>query len=127
MEEFIWLLEINTSPSLNIYFETARNFMERVEMQEEDICQVNLYVKSRVVTDTIHLANSENLSEIEEFRSLQRIHPGNDSAFYNLVTALRAIFLRLTPSKTNASITDQNFQKLYTTSFIKKKLASQGF
>ena len=52
-----WILEINTSPSMNMYFDASRNFMERNEMTEEDICPINLYVKSRIVKDTIGLAS----------------------------------------------------------------------
>ena len=52
-----WLLEINTSPSLNIFFDNSKNFMERVELTDDDICQVNLYIKSRIVQDTILLAS----------------------------------------------------------------------
>ena len=49
--------------------------MERVEMQDEDICQVNLYVKSRVAADAILLANSNNLAEVDEQGSLMKVHP----------------------------------------------------
>ena len=34
----VWLLEINHSPSLNIYFENNKNPLEKVEPTEDDIC-----------------------------------------------------------------------------------------
>ena len=49
-----WILEINDHPSLNIYFE--KEHMSVKKMEETDICQVDLYVKSRIVTDTVGLA-----------------------------------------------------------------------
>ena len=49
-----WVLEINDHPSLNIYFE--KEHMSAKKMEEIDICQVDLYVKSRIVTDTVTLA-----------------------------------------------------------------------
>ena len=107
-----WLLEINTSPSLNIYFDTAKNFMEKVEMTEEDICQVNLYIKKRIVEDTILLAAESDLEAVNEMNSLTRIHPTDKSEIYGILKDLRTIFLSLTPVKTKASITDQNFQRL---------------
>lgn len=49
-----WILEINDNPSLNIYFDTE--YMRTKKMEEYDICQVDLYVKGALVTDTILLA-----------------------------------------------------------------------
>ena len=56
-----WILEVNDHPSLNIYFDTS--FMQTRKMEEEDICQVDLYVKSRVVTDSIKLAKKKDCSK----------------------------------------------------------------
>ena len=49
-----WILEINDHPSLNIYFDAE--FMSGKKMEDADICQVDLYVKSALVTDTILLS-----------------------------------------------------------------------
>lgn len=51
-----WALEVNASPSLNMYFEKDEydtGGKKTVELTEEDICPVDLYVKSKVVTDCI--------------------------------------------------------------------------
>ena len=54
----VWLLDIIQIQSLNIYLNDRLGYLERKEMLQSDICQVDLYVKSRVVRDTILLANS---------------------------------------------------------------------
>ena len=46
------MLEVNDHPSLNIYFDSNVT-MEKQEMTDDDICQVDLYVKSRLVKDVI--------------------------------------------------------------------------
>lgn len=63
-----WILEVNDHPSLNIYFDTE--FMSHRVMKEDDICPLDLYVKSRVVKDTIQLVKKKDLSECESFQSL---------------------------------------------------------
>ena len=90
----VWLLEINYSPSLNIYFEPWP-VDPRIEHEptEEDICPVDLYVKSRVVTDTILLATSGQLSQLDNLNSLTRIHPMNkERKLYDTVVALKSAF-----------------------------------
>ena len=49
-----WALEINASPSLNIYFDN-HDKGEHYKPTDADICEVDLYVKSRVVKDAILL------------------------------------------------------------------------
>lgn len=73
-----WVLEVNDHPSLNIYFDTS--FMEAKRMDETDICQVDLYVKKRLVTDTLNLAKKKmsEKREIDQFHSLTRLHPHTD-------------------------------------------------
>ena len=63
-------------------------------MRQEDICQVELYVKSRVVRDTILLASSGKIGGEETgFGSLERIHPTyEDDKLYGLMQQLRTIF-----------------------------------
>jgi len=70
-----WILEVNDHPSLNIYFDTT--FMQAKKMDDSDICQVDLYVKSLLVKDTISLAKKtpSKLDSIENFGSLTRILP----------------------------------------------------
>ena len=60
----MWLLEINYSPSLNIYFELNQEDprIEKKEPTEDDICPVDLYVKSKLVRDTFLLASSGQLT-----------------------------------------------------------------
>ena len=43
-----WLLEVNDHPSLNIYF-SDNDRMEGKRYTDEDICQVDYYVKMRLV------------------------------------------------------------------------------
>lgn len=52
-----WVLEINDNPSLDIYFDTL--FMQHKAHDEADICPVDFYVKSRVLTDAIKLAKKK--------------------------------------------------------------------
>ena len=71
-----WVLEVNDHPSLNIYFDTSTG-LEKQEMTEEDICQVDLHVKSRLVTDVVSLARKKrsDIMEISEHGSLTKVHP----------------------------------------------------
>ena len=72
-----WILEVNDHPSLNIYFDTS--FMEAKKNTEEDICEVDLFVKSRLVTDTIRMVKQKRseLAQTHEFGSLTRLHPAD--------------------------------------------------
>lgn len=78
-----WILEVNDHPSLNIYFDTA--FMQTCKMEEEDICQVDLYVKSRVVTDAITISRKKSPSS--SHNSLTQIFNSEDctSTLFNCV------------------------------------------
>jgi len=89
------VLEVNDHPSLNIYFD-SNTTMEHQEMTDDDICEVDLYVKSRLVKDVVMLAKKKrsSVAEIAEFGSLQRIHPDDGSLegsvnMYSLVRKLR--------------------------------------
>ena len=91
----VWLLEINHSPSLNIYFEQKQDDprLEKKEPTEDDICPVDLYVKSRLVTDTILLASSGQPSQLDNLNSMQRIHPLNkEQGLYETMMALKTVF-----------------------------------
>ena len=41
-----WLLEINHSPSMNIYFDNSKNPLEEIEFTDADICPVDFHVKT---------------------------------------------------------------------------------
>ena len=105
-----WVLEVNDHPSLNIYFD-SNTTMEQRPMTDEDICLVDLHVKSRLLKDTILLAkkNRENLAGLNELNSLSKIHPGvvsgDDAALdiYETVRSLRSIFYSITPIKNKAT------------------------
>jgi hypothetical protein len=75
-----WMLEVNDHPSLNIYHDQKCE-MEHKEYTDDDICQVDMYVKSRVTLDTINLAQMsiDEISNIDSFGSLTRLHPTNMS------------------------------------------------
>ena len=64
-----WILEVNDHPSLNIYFD--KEYMSHRVMTEEDVCPLDLYVKSRVTRDTIILAKKTAISEIKSYNSLE--------------------------------------------------------
>ena len=52
-------LEINANPSLDIYFDQL--FMQHKVHTDADVCPVDLYVKSRVVSDAIRLAQKKKI------------------------------------------------------------------
>ena len=70
-----WVLEVNNNPSLLIHFDADQ--MSGKKMREEDVCQVDLYVKSQVVRDTILLAQKsvKSLSKTDRLNSMARIAP----------------------------------------------------
>ena len=76
-----WVLEVNNNPSLNIYFDNSSSLEPR-EMTDADICEVDMYVKSRLTKDVIMLAkkNRASLADISQFGSLSQIVP-NVAAF----------------------------------------------
>jgi len=117
------VLEVNDHPSLNIYFE--KEFMGGKKPTEEDICPVDLMVKSTVVIDTIELARKKHSSieEIDEFESLTKIHPNADcesSAIATVLQQLRTLFYKLCPIKSKSFISCGCFEKLITLNFFSK-------
>jgi hypothetical protein len=79
-----WVLEVNANPSLSVKFEKdatigldGRKVKEPLAEDEEEICPVDMYVKSRVVTDAISLAReaSEDIQNTDKFNSLSKILP----------------------------------------------------
>ena len=54
-----WILEVNDHPSLNIYFD--KEYMSHRVMTEDDVCPLDLYVKSRVTKDTIIMAKKKDI------------------------------------------------------------------
>lgn len=51
-----WILEVNDHPSLNIYFDTSKEFFGKREMTDDDVCPLDFYVKSRLARDMIEIA-----------------------------------------------------------------------
>ena len=93
-----------------------------------------MYVKSKVVSDTVELAKKSvaKLSSTERFNSLLRISPssaddGVGEKVYNTVQMLRRIFYSIAPIKSKGVISSQNFEKLFSKDFIKNKMAKNGF
>ena len=84
------MLEVNDHPSLNIYF-TDNNSFEHQEYTDADICQVDYYVKSRLVQDTLDLVRKTKSAVVEtnEWRSLTKIHPVAADSIYQTVRDLR--------------------------------------
>ena len=94
-------------------------------MTDDDICQVDLYVKSRLVKDVINLAKKkrDSLADISEFGCLTQIHPDGDYEaavdMFDLVTKLRTIFYSLCKRNDKTGITSQQFERLYNKNVIK--------
>jgi hypothetical protein len=112
-----WILEVNDHPSLNIYH--SKEYMG-MRNYDEDICETDLYVKKRVVSDCINLCmkKTSTISEIDCLGSLTKILPNSSdeeaSSLNACVHALRQLFYRLAPIKNKASINSGNFEKLVT-------------
>ncbi len=68
-----WVLEVNDHPSLNIYHSTE--FLDTRPKHDEDVCPIDLYVKSRVVKDCINLARKTDYHKHSNFRTLSQIFP----------------------------------------------------
>ena len=91
-------------------------------MTEADICQVDLHVKSRLVTDVVGLARKKRdaILELSEFGSLTKVHPEGitqrDGAVEvdSIVRNLRTVMKNITPMRNKLSVTAQVFEKLYT-------------
>ena len=64
---------------------------------EEDVNKTDLYVNARVVQDAIELARKKRgeVAEIDEFRSLTKVHPVEDAGVYEAIIGLRAVFMGL--------------------------------
>lgn len=53
-----WILEVNDHPSMNIYFQKDEYSLQgkkQTEPDDQDLCEVDLHVKSTVVTDAINI------------------------------------------------------------------------
>ena len=106
-----WVLEVNDHPSLNIYFDSTCG-MEGFHPTDDDICEVDLFVKSRLVKDTITLCKKKRVDvlDIDEHGSLTKIHPPPNSDnnasvdMLELVQTLREVFYSLTPVKSKATV-----------------------
>ena len=81
-----WILEVNDHPSLNIYFDTQ--FMNSKGMSDDDICPIDFYVKSKVVTDAIKLAKKTSFYEVESFKSLESIWPSESDEVTQITNLL---------------------------------------
>ena len=120
-----WILEVNDHPSLDIYFDNSMS-MQKSKKTDDDICEVDLFVKSRLVHDTILLAKKsrDTLSGLQQFKSLAKVHPieredGED--MYSLVCNLRQVFLNITPIRNKSQVSAQMFEKLFNKREIKSK------
>lgn len=78
-----WVLEINHSPSLNIYFQKDKEEMSipvpGAKKEGPVLDPVDVYVKSRVVQDSINLAWEMSKGALPEgdFKSLSKILPNS--------------------------------------------------
>jgi len=108
-----YLLEVNNHPSMNIYLEK-----EHMGGNEGRIVSlIDHYVKKRILGDTILLVKKkkEKIKQIDEFRSLSKIFPTDDSESNFVVQnlkRLRDLFYKIAPIKNKAAITSSNFCKI---------------
>jgi len=113
-----WVLEINCNPSLNIYFEGE--YMAAQVPTEADICPVDYYVKSTVVTDTVNLVRKKD--EPTSYESLNKIYPNpsdEGSPVSGLIIALRELFYKLAPIKSKWAVSSMNFEKMASCPMLK--------
>ena len=104
---------------------------------EEDICPVDLQVKTTVVTNAINLAEKKftTIQETESFRSLTRVHPtqgepdpADESEYvYQICEIMRKVYYSLTPLKNKAFMTAQNFEKIMQKGIVASKMAKNGY
>jgi hypothetical protein len=66
-----WILEVNDHPSLNIYFDTSKEFFGQREMTDDDVCPLDFYIKSRLTNDMINLAREKDISAIDSYGCLE--------------------------------------------------------
>ena len=52
------------------------------------------------------------MAELDEFRSLTKIHPVEDGSIYSLVKDLRSVFYNLCPIRDKSQISSTIFEKL---------------
>lgn len=110
-----WVLELNHNPSLDIYF--SSEYMSGKKMTDDDICPVDFHVKSKVISDTLHLVGKKlsTIASIDTFNSLSHIHPKEDGAqpLNHILQQLRQLFYKLTPIKEKRFITSGAYEKLH--------------
>jgi hypothetical protein len=86
-----------------------------------DICPVDFYVKSKVVTDSINLVRQDTKT-ISSHASLSKIYPNNHdtgSHVSGLIIALRELFYKLAPIKSKWAISSMNFEKMASVPMLK--------
>ena len=70
------------------------------------MCPADLYVKSRVVQDTLKLAKKKSLDQVEIFESLTKIYPATEtSGLSSTVLDLMKVFYGLTKIRDKEKLT----------------------
>jgi hypothetical protein len=100
------LLEINDHPSLNIFLE--KDYMGGG--MGKTLSKIDVYVKKTIIGDSIRLAKKKSsvLSDIERFRSLEKIYPNTEDPSRNVndtLQTLRRVFYDLASLKQKSQIT----------------------
>lgn len=91
------MLEINDNPSFDIYY--SQEYISMTKKGEEDICPVDLYVKSRVIRDAVNLMRSKHYTS----ESLEPLDLEVDETFL----LVRDLFMKLTSIKNKSTLTSQ--------------------
>ena len=125
-----WILEVNHSPSLNIHFQKDEIPRDKLKTPTEvvtpHICPVDLYVKSKVVSDAINLAWKVSTGEkdLTEFGSLSKIYPNVEdeeaAQISDITSGLSDMFCLLSNFRETISSTD--FERLMGKEFFKETL-----
>ena len=107
-----WILEVNDHPSLSIYFDPG--FMgSRGRMSEQDIEEVDLFVKARVVKDTIKLAKKKSLENVQEYESLSQVYPvASVGGYAQVLSDLQMIFYTQTNLREKGKLSSNQFSRL---------------
>ena len=74
-----WLMEINANPSLNMYLEKDDPKLPEGQEPEKILCELDKYVKTKVVAEAIRIVTGEGTTEFEG--SFEQLLPMEDGEF----------------------------------------------
>ena len=90
-----------------------------VKSEEEIVSQVDLHVKSQVMTDTLNLMLKSKKQRIEiedKYRSLNKVMPTDDadhSEIGEIIHSVRQLFYKLCSIRDHMNLSSGQFEKLH--------------